>query len=57
MEKKQTLEKLNATLNKLIQLEAALKNTKNYTQDLLDLEMLIDFVKEQVGENTHPTTS
>ena len=57
MEKKQTLEKLTATLNKLIRLEAALKNTKSYSQDLMNLEMLIDFVKEQVGENSHPTTS
>lgn len=56
MEKKQKLEKLATTLNKLNQLEAALKNSKNYTKEILDLEMLIEFVKEQVGENTHPTT-
>jgi hypothetical protein len=56
MEKKQTLEKLTAALNKLTKLESALKNTKGYTHEVLDLEMLIEFVKEQVGsENSRST--
>ena len=58
MGKKQTLEKLTTALSKLTQLEAALKNNKGYTQEALDLEMLIEFIKEQVGsENSSLTAS
>ncbi len=49
MEEEQALEKLSTALNKLTKLESTLKSTSGYTQEVLDLTMLIEFVKEQVS--------
>lgn len=55
----QNLEQLRDTLAKLTKLEDALKKEKTFSDELMDLRMLVEFIKEQIPyeDTAHPIGS